>query len=211
MIRLFRAVSLLMLILISGLVAIIGLTYRNTSRFAYLFSHPDGTRCETPCVFGADLVTMSVEQMDKILGTAPALKQATREWSQMPYVYYQSKEAAVNVSDAYIGIKFLSSYTTLGELVTLLGKPEQLRLFRHSMNPDDDLITCANFTFISQERAIMLYPDNEPEHCLSYHQPISVIEFYPSDPDHQRNFVPWYGFNTDEFYEMLMLQMTQGP
>ena len=58
---LIRSMFILIVVLSVLLMVIIGVTYRDTNHFAYLFTNPDGSKCMTPCLMGSKESTYKFE------------------------------------------------------------------------------------------------------------------------------------------------------
>jgi len=212
MIRLFRVVSLLMFILVAGLMAIIGLTYRNTNRFAYLFTNPDGTRCESPCLFGADPFAMSVEQMDKMLSLSPIVKHSSKVDALVEVRFiHEYEQVQVTLSQrtgAQAEFNLASDFPTWSELLVLMGKPERIAL--NTYMPVDK-VYCVSILLLIQGRLVILFPQVETDVCMSPSQKIARIILSPTIPDYMKRYAVWQGFMPDAAYIEVLTQLARNP
>lgn len=212
MFRLFRLVSFLMLVLVIGLVAIIGLSYRNTNRFAYLFTRSDGSRCTVPCLLGADPASMTFEQVDETVAGSPVLKGATKNADmQMPMVVYTTGNLRIvtgSDESTFVSLELSSDYPTLGELLMLLGKPK--RVYLSKIPPGfhgDPNSPCETVNLFVQERQVILTPAYELECLTRWDQPIINIQVHPPDPLILERSIPWHGSIPDAFYQANVQQL----
>lgn len=208
MLRLLRLVFVLTLVLVVGLVAIISLTYRNTNRFAYLFTNPDGTRCETPCLFGADPINMRLEQVDKIWLASPVLLLARRAESTAPAIAYWSDHihaGAGGSSEVHTSVYLTSDSLTLGELFVLFGKPQRILFIRRNLESEIPNQICDMSIFFIEGRMVELHPQKQAN-CMSPYQKVSGFSLKMPDPLYLKLSVLWGGFNTDDFYETMLKQ-----
>jgi hypothetical protein len=131
---LLRTIVTLSLLIAVLLAAIIGATYRDTNRFAYLFTNPNGSRCETPCLLGIDLTTASFEDFDDFIlhrSGVPFVKQieiAGRIVYDTPDIeiavesYALNPELRLGEGIMSLTIKFKTSRPSVGELLLAFSK-----------------------------------------------------------------------------------------
>lgn len=210
MISFLRSIFALTLILIIGLVTIIGLTYRNTNRFTYLFTRPNGTICETPCLFGADPIAMTIEQVDQVFSVSVTLKQATIQRNGKTHtVYYTTDGLAVAVfpssfqnDSIELSVKFSpKDRPTLGALLVLLGAPERMPLNETALPLPNVSKYCSSVIFYIQGRVIEFeYIGQEEQHCITgWDWEISRIRVYAAHPELLEMSVPWQGFKANNY------------
>lgn len=218
MVGLLRTVSFLILLLVVGLVAIIGLTYRNTNRFASLFAQPDGTTCETPCLFGLDRTTLTFEQAEQAVAALPALAHAERTETQHPhFVAYESSQLEVRIEQSdlsqtviLIVIFPLNAPTpSIGSLVTLLGKPERIALQRDvDGSPSAQRIrtstlilpNCAGINLLIRGQWIGLSSSSKGDCLTHWSRRVDSITIFLPDENKLNPTTAWHGFSTDSFY-----------
>jgi hypothetical protein len=168
---LIRGVCIATLLLSVLLVVIIGTTYRDTNRFAYLFTKPDGSKCATPCLFGADPATMTFGQIEGILSASPILKRSEQDTRRAPR-WASSTEAVLLTSnriseESYTVSFYTDDAPTLGELLLLLGAPEQVAIIRTMTGSTNPQIVCGSLNFLMQGRIFDFYTDDDKD-CLKH-------------------------------------------
>lgn len=158
MLRLLRLISLLTLVLITGLVAIIGLTYRNTNRFSYLFTRSDGRECATSCILGVVPAHLTPSETDQTLVASPVLKHATKKLGDQPdSLIYSIDGVDVSVSLSQfvqIEVAFSNDFPTLGELLVLLGKPSAISIYTQFTNIN--MAACDGLDLMIQDQRLKL-------------------------------------------------------
>lgn len=121
---LIRTIFILSLGLSLSLVAIIGLTYHDTNRLTYLFTNPDGSPCETPCLFGIEPNAIAWKDLDKALSQTLIVREANRRTADdMSVSYFNSKTGIEILAYRYnsedpnyiLQIGFNSDWPSLGE------------------------------------------------------------------------------------------------
>lgn len=207
---LIRTISMLSLVLSVVLAAIIGLTYRDTSRFTYLFLRPDGSKCQTPCLLGVDLEKMAFEEADQNIHNHPffALSRlntmfryldeytgaATYEnvtMAQVEINFYAGNLLAdygyVDKSYNEVAARFYKNAPTLSDLMLALGKPDGLY-----MMSDGKTISCSPLYFIKGKILYTVFVNRNFVDCFHPAQTIEVIylNMYKSSYD----MLPWIGF-----------------
>jgi hypothetical protein len=139
---LLHMILFLMFSLCFALSAIVGATYRDTNRFAYLFTKPDGSKCETSCLLGIDPTTTTYAEAEKlILNKFGAKASKCRDCDPAMYIF---ETPALNISLGldrkqkegedtptkiqWVSVIFHEDSPEFHELMLLMRRPKRLRL-----------------------------------------------------------------------------------
>jgi hypothetical protein len=217
---LIRAVFTLLLLLVFALVAVVGMTHRDTNRFAYLFTKPDGSTCETPCLLGVEALDLPFETIDRSLRSHPALQQARRDVLDQNTVRYSTSDFYVALTDfkdrRAIAIVFFTERQgkplnlTLSDLLMLVGAPYSIYIQPSGYAADD----CAFFEFRVKERIYQVATTprikTDTDVCPNFNQEIRGMSFDELELSADMKMTKWLGFATYRYYANEFEQSPKG-
>jgi hypothetical protein len=166
---LIRHVFILMLLLCVIMAAIIGATYRDTNRFAYLFTNPDGSRCKRPCILG---VTPGKHLLyvdaNKILQSHPAVSFKTEpdELSLAQNGKFSNMNASLFIHNDNeftwsISMTIWDDSLSIGELLNYVGRPLNVELVKTPWgNPYSLKMNIGVADNMQYDVGIDMYPDD---------------------------------------------------
>jgi hypothetical protein len=190
------------------LAAIIGATYRDTNRFTYLFTKPDGGKCETPCILGVELAKQTFEEADLLLSNHPALRGAERKLEENSLIVYktsivqaylQKRQVRTSPTDSYVytllEIKFVADIPSLSDIMVDVGKPIGYR------DGGDGLFACRLIELYMKTGTYAL-STNENDTCLRINQRIDFAAVYSPEAERKLYYI-WTGFNQNRRFDEL--------
>ncbi len=209
LIRLIFALALGLSVLIA---AIIGLTHQDANRFAYLFTRPDGSRCQSACLLGVEPLTMTFKQADAILQKHPSLKQAHREFldrTRTTLRYLTSDfYVLLNNVDGHSSMRIVFYTERVGQsprivfpdLLILMGVPYGTYIQPSGYAYDD----CAYFEFRYKNStyhiATTAHTKGDTNICPGLNQAIKGISFDDSELPDSMKMTRWLGFAPYKYY-----------
>ena len=191
------------------LAAIIGLTYRDSNRFAYLFTRPDGSKCTKPCLFGVDPSSMTYSDALKTLQNHPSLSidPDTTKSAKTGAVFFRSggtsprftleihPEAGDGEIEA-IRLTFADDAPSLGNLMFFLGKARAVGVDKSF----DGTFVQARLGFLTNKTTYYGLPFVPASSGVTFEmdQPISDVVVVRDEPI---GLVTWAGFALYEHYQ----------
>ena len=192
---------------------IIGATYRDTNRFAYLFTKPDGTRCLSACLLGVELENMTFEEADLTLRSHPFYissnlettyryadsyeGMATYENTKLAQLeinfYAQADESHADNSFNTVAARFYTNAPTLSEIMLSLGQPSSVY-----MSTQETFLRCSLMNFVRGRFIYSVYLHPDSHDCFSPNQRVEVIYLNIHKPSYDK--WDWLGFAPAGYY-----------
>lgn len=222
MIRLIRPTIAIILTLAGVLWAArqIGAAQPVPPMLSVLFTNPDGSPCERPCMFGVRPGKMTRAEAEAILKSHPALRNLrfqTGNGNTFTYLVGDTITVALHYDVSFIGAIFevsplrglpavsatLRQRASLGDTVTILGAPDYLQADGPGYNYSRNGIVIAYY-LSGQMQAIY---KRTPGLSINADSPLIDLIVYAAPPNIQgRDFgidmipVPWRGFSAVSRY-----------
>jgi len=193
--RLIRALILASAITLGG-VQPLGST--QPSRFAMLFTNPDGTPCRHPCLFGVRPGETLYENAIKLLQMHPFtshfeadLDRGVFSGPEMSVILFKDDQNEVSRIDLiHTPGTVLNSWASLGEVVAVLGTPDVVGVEANSIR--SYYLTGAMTFFHSGDTQGYVRPDEGFDCLFVFAHPLTT----PSD----RYLAAWHGFSSIKRY-----------
>lgn len=215
MIRLFRYVTTLFLLLTVAVTSVRAISLRPYTALASLFTNADGTNCEAPCIFGIQVGKVSKEQALQIIRQNPLTadlfitehgrvvgEKLVIDITALNNITHGLNAWTVSADDNLWGVneqlsdKFLG--ITLWEMIVTLGIPDFIRHIEDNVFPKNMLCykqysLCAYFDPAWGE--LFISPNQRLSSITVYSEP----EYVPPQEDYLAR--PWKGFvSLDRLY-----------
>jgi hypothetical protein len=211
---LLRVILFLTFSLCLALAAIAGATQRDSNHWAFLFRKPDGSQCETTCLLGVDLETMTFEEADLNIRNHPFLaflkpdkiyKNKDRDSADARYGsnedaasvmvnFFEDGPFFYNKADSEILILFHTDAPTVAEIIQILGRPSGVYID----SLEGEAYWCNSLYFARNGMVYQINVDNRPAKCFSPSQKIMSISLTVYKPNPEE--LTWIGFAPFERY-----------
>ncbi len=167
---------------------------RDTSRFSLLFTNPDGSPCQRPCLVGVRTEGMTFDQVRSVLDSHPVLQ--GRNFSGGISAAYTVGDLISDVDISYGYGSVPSALYTFGEVINLLGAPSHATF--------NAATGCVNLYFASDQLVISNWatalPLCDPNHFDAENR-VHGIELLGQDQFMRiQSFKPWHGFGDPRQY-----------
>lgn len=133
MIRLLARTSALMLFFAVAILfaRLVGSTKPNTALFSLLFTNPDGSPCERPCIFGIEPGKITFFQGDAILKQHPATARLDLRPTSSGFfsAFFAYDQFTVDVEEQYIQLAFFDLDFAAGDVIAYFGLPASVDLY----------------------------------------------------------------------------------